>query len=125
MKASLSSAQPASPRAQKLNRARLKFLVNNLMMSIALVKRTRRRRWEWEKLDQGRMTCFRTTPDECHLRILLRGAIAHTTTRGENLRQECAGLPVMWRSPWAESTLPRRPCGTLLMLLKPRQGGKA
>jgi hypothetical protein len=39
MKASLSSAQPASPRAQKLNRARLKFLVNNLMMSIALVKK--------------------------------------------------------------------------------------
>ena len=36
MAASLSSPQPANPRKQKLNRARLNPLVNNLMMSMTL-----------------------------------------------------------------------------------------
>ena len=38
MAASLSSAQPANPRKQKLNRARPNPLVNNLMMSLTLLE---------------------------------------------------------------------------------------
>ena len=38
MNASLSSAQPANPSKQKLDRARLNPLVNNLMMSMTLLE---------------------------------------------------------------------------------------
>src|SRR5438270_388255 len=89
MAASLSSPQPANPRKPKLNRARLKALVNNFMASMTLLKAGRDDHGSGGRGIRNASLASARLDSGVALRRLRPGA----TTRGENLRQQRPGLP--------------------------------